>query len=259
MIEDSLAIEKTDSAINSFENYIVDTFYEENNSIIFRPTLFKHKTYIDRNMNIIPKEKPQTQGWVYGIFIFVALLYCLIIRFINRRVEYLIKGKLNHTITFLVSIFCFCPLFALLLYGFITQYNYIDLFVIKSHFLIFIILYISTILYCILKYILFFFFGIVFRSSKICFKYNSIILGSYFFYGLVIFIPILLFYYLPENYKTTMLIITGGILIIFFLIRLIRCMKMVLQNTKWSKFYLFVYLCIVEFIPFIVVLKMLNS
>ena len=62
------------------------------------------------------------------------------------------------------------------------------------------------------------------------------------------------FFYLPGA-RTAMAFITGGFVAIAFLVRLFRGVKIFLTLPNSSNFYLFYYLCIVELIPILALIK----
>ena len=61
-------------------------------------------------------------------------------------------------------------------------------------------------------------------------------------------------FYLPGA-QTTTLYILGGFLVIAFLLRIVEGVKVFLTHQNSSSFYLFYYLCIVELIPILIVIK----
>ena len=74
----------------------------------------------------------------------------------------------------------------------------------------------------------------------------------------MIMIPLLfLYYYSPYSSNENLLIVILVVISIMLLVRLIKGLFLVLSETKFSRFYLFVYLCILEFIPLIIIYKSL--
>ena len=62
------------------------------------------------------------------------------------------------------------------------------------------------------------------------------------------------YFYLPGG-RTAMLYILVGFLVIAFLMRFLRSVKIFFTHTNGSRFYLFYYLCIVEAIPVLALIK----
>lgn len=242
-----------------FKDYIVKTLNDNTIPLIERKSLFKQKNFVNKDLNIIKSPNSSTEGWIYGIILFISILYCVLIKIFSKKIKQVIKGTFNHITLFIFILFLFIPILALLLYLLISKYNYFSYFPIKSHFGIFLILYLASILYCLFKYILIYFFGELFRTRNICFNYNSNQLGFYFLDGIIIIPFIFLYYYLPKETQNAMLITIFIITFILLLIRLIKGFAFVLRETKFSKFYLFVYLCILEILPLIIIYKFLIS
>lgn len=243
--------------IAGFKDYVVETLNSNTEPLIERESMFSYKAYVSRDMRTIIRPSAFAEGWIYGVIFFIAFLYALSIKIFSRKINRIIRGRYNHLTLFIVLSLISMPAFAMLFYAPVHQYNYYSYFPIKSHFGIFLLFYFGIIIYSIAKYILVFFFGELFRTKSICFKYNSNQLGFYFINGLIMIPLLFLYYYLPYNSTENLLV---GILIVFLILLLIRMIKgflLVIDKTKFSKFYLFVYLCILEFIPIIIIYKFL--
>ena len=61
-------------------------------------------------------------------------------------------------------------------------------------------------------------------------------------------------FYLPWG-NGVVLDILAGLIVVEFIVRLFRGMKLFLTQSSNAHFYLFYYLCIVEFIPILVLIK----
>lgn len=86
---------------------------------------------------------------------------------------------------------------------------------------------------------------------------NLYIVNNYLFHLLeatVITVLLFPFYYLPGG-KTTTLYIMCGFIAIAFLLRFARGVKVFLTLPNGSSFYLFYYLCILEIVPILVLIK----
>lgn len=76
--------------------------------------------------------------------------------------------------------------------------------------------------------------------------------------GAFIFIP-LLFFAIYSPFALGVTYTLAGILILLSLWRMTRGLQLIISNAKTSKFYLFYYLCILEIVPIIIVIKLLIS
>ncbi|HHT03098.1 MAG TPA: DUF4271 domain-containing protein [Bacteroidales bacterium] len=254
IVSDSI---QKDTNIVGFKDYVVRTLNCHTEPLIERESLFGKKTYVNKDLKMLERPNTSAEGWIYGVIFLAAIFYLLLIKIFSNKIKHVIRGTYSHLTLFIILSFLFIPVFALLCYTPISQYNYYYYFPIKSHFAIFLLLYFIILTYALIKYILIFFFGELFRARSICFNYNSNQLGFYFISG-IIMIPFLFFYYYsPNSAKDNILIAILIVFSILLLTRLVKGLLLVLSETKFSKFYLFVYLCILEFIPLIIIYKSL--
>ena len=250
------SVEK-DTSIVGFKDYIIKTLNSNLEPLLERESLFRHKTYVSQNMKFYERPNSFAEGWIYGVIFLVTIFYAVLIKIFSTKIKNLIRGTFNHLTLLIFLFFLFMPIIALLCYIPISQYNYYSYFPIKSHFGIFLILYLGISIYCLSKYVLVYFFGELFRARLLCFHYNSNQLGFYFINGLVMLPLLYLYYFSPYSLKGNLLIVILIAFSILLLISLVKGLLLVLSETKLSKFYLFVYLCILEFIPLIIIYKSL--
>ena len=86
---------------------------------------------------------------------------------------------------------------------------------------------------------------------------NLYIISNYFFHlteATVILVLLYPFYYLPGA-RTPMLYVIVAFIVSAFLMRFLRSIKVFLTIRNSSNFYLFYYLCTVEIIPILVIIK----
>lgn len=249
----------TDTTIVGFRDYIVKILNESVPPLVERKSLFKEKAFINKELSIINRSNNHYESWIYGVIVFVTIFYLILIKIFSNKIGQVIKGTFNQEALLLPVIFLFVPVMALLFYAPISQYNYFSYFPISSHFGIYMLIFSGVLTFCLTKYILIFFFGALFRTKAICSQYNSNQLGFYLLEGIILIPFTFLYYYLPNNAQDTVLIISLIVLLIVLLIRLIKGLLLVLNETKFSKFYLFFYLCTIELLPLIIIYKSLIS
>lgn len=80
----------------------------------------------------------------------------------------------------------------------------------------------------------------------------------FFFVGALILPPLLLFVFFAEPIEQTALAIATAIIAIILIVRLARGLQLILTNSKTSKLYLFYYLCTLEIVPILVMVKILT-
>lgn len=248
-----------DSNVFGFKDYIVNALNENLPPLVERKSLFKEKTFVNKSFNIINRPNNYSEGWIYGIIMFVTVLYLILIKIFSNKIGQVIKGTFNQATLLILVIFLFVPTITLLCYAPISQYNYFSYFPIVSKFGIYMIILLGVVAFCLAKYLLIFFFGVLFRTKSICSQYNSNQFGFYLIDGIILIPFLFLYYYLPSNTENTILLISLIVICILLLIRLIKGLLLVLNETKFSKFYLFFYLCTVEFLPLIIIYKFLIS
>jgi len=248
-----------DTTILGFNGYVVKTLNESLPPLAERKSLFKEKVFVNKELSVINRPNNYSDSWIYGIILFVTILYLILIKVFSNKIVQVIKGAFNQEVLLFPVIFLFVPVMALLCYAPISQYNYFMYFPIASHFGVYMLIFLGVFAFCFTKYILIFFFGALFRTKTICSQYNANQLGFYLLDGIILIPIIFLYYYLPNDTHNTALIISLIVLCILLLIRLIKGLIIVLNGTKFSKFYLFFYLCTVELLPLIIIYKSLIS
>ena len=117
----------------------------------------------------------------------------------------------------------------------------------------FLILFGAVIAFHLLKFISIHFLGVLFETQKSSFKY---LLDHFIFLisqGLILF-PILILFVFSE----LSLFLYAGMLVFFslWLFRIERAIVIGLSNTNFSPFYLFLYLCTLEVMPFLLLYKL---
>jgi len=256
VIPDSL---KSESTNISFKQYI-KILNDYTPVLVERKSLFKYKNYyVSKDIKMIEREVNPTYGWVFGLIFISILIYSIFIKAFYSKIKLIFKGVYSNITVFPISILLFVPNFSLLIYAPLIYYNYLIYSPINSHFGTYLLIVLVALIFFLIKYVLIYFFGILFRLEALCSKYNFNHTLFFITDGLVLIPFVFLFYFLPNNLQFSMLIASIIAISILFLFRLIRGFALVFKNTKASQFYLFVYLCTVEFLPIIIIYKYLFS
>jgi hypothetical protein len=119
------------------------------------------------------------------------------------------------------------------------------------------IIFVGLFLFSFLKIMLIKFFGAVFSVKQIASMYISNQILYYALDGFLLIFPVFLTFFLVKESSETAIYLSLGMLSILSIARVIRGFVLVLKNSKSAKFYLFLYLCTVEFIPLLIALKIL--
>jgi hypothetical protein len=256
VIPDSL---KSESTNISFKQYI-KILNDYTPVLDERKSLFKYKNYyVSKDIKMIEREVNPTYGWVFGLIFISILIYSIFIKAFYSKIKLIFKGVYSNITVFPISILLFVPNFSLLIYAPLIYYNYLIYSPINSHFGTYLLIVLVALIFFLIKYVLIYFFGILFRLEALCSKYNFNHTLFFITDGLVLIPFVFLFYFLPNNLQFSMLIASIIAISILFLFRLLRGFALVFKNTKASQFYLFVYLCTVEFLPIIIIYKYLFS
>ena len=256
VIPDSL---KSESTNISFKQYI-KILNDYTPVLVERKSLFKYKNYyVSKDIKMIEREVNPTYGWVFGLIFISILIYSIFIKAFYSKIKLIFKGVYSNITVFSISILLFVPIFSLLIYAPLSYYNYLSYSPINSHFGTYLLIVLVALTFFLIKYVLIYFFGLLFRLEALCSKYNFNHTLFFITDGLVLIPFVFLFYFLPNNLQFSILIASIIAISILFLFRLIRGFALVFKNTKASQFYLFVYLCTVEFLPIIIIYKYLFS
>lgn len=256
VIPDSL---KSESTTISFKQYI-KILNDYTPVLVERKSLFKYKNYyVSKDIKMIEREVNPTYGWIFGLIFISILIYGIFIKAFYSKIKLIFKGVYSNITVFPISILLFVPNFSLLIYAPLIYYNYLIYSPINSHFGTYLLIVLVALIFFLIKYVLIYFFGILFRLEALCSKYNFNHTLFFITDGLVLIPFVFLFYFLPNNLQFSMLIASIIAISILFLLRILRGFALVFKNTKASQFYLFVYLCTVEFLPIIIIYKYLFS
>ncbi|MBE8713141.1 DUF4271 domain-containing protein [Sphingobacterium hungaricum] len=111
----------------------------------------------------------------------------------------------------------------------------------------------------ILKILIIRFVAFVFLINRIVREYIAVLYLIYF-NSLLILMPFLLIVTLvPQTYFKFLLILFSVIVIILFIYRFVRTAFNFIGNSKFSVFYLFLYLCSLEVAPILILVKTLSN
>ena len=111
----------------------------------------------------------------------------------------------------------------------------------------------------ILKIIVTRFLGVVFDVQRIVREYVSILYLSYFNAALV-FLPVVLVLSLVPQTQMVWIVPAALVVVLgLFIFRFVKTASNVLTNHRFSKFYLFMYLCCLEIAPVLILVKVLGK
>lgn len=226
---------------------------------VFRQSMFKKHTLQVQGNELTPRYNNSEPAWVFVSLLLLTGLIALYLHLRKIKLFSLLKAlvdrramdrivrdnNLNHSLTIL-------PMGILLVAAVCLPVHRVALS--GTGFWGYLLLTVGISLLYILRNGILRLLGNTFENRQGVIIY---ITNNYFFHLLEsIVVTALLFplFYLPDA-QTTMLSILVGFLVIAFAIRFFRGIKVFLTLPNSSSFYLFYYLCIVELIPILVLIK----
>lgn len=255
-----------------FKDYITHILNDSFPVLKTEPSLLKEKTYVHNpKMTLKPIEnRDNAQDWSFIVLITIFAFFAILFRFFRHRsfeivhacfstksFELLSKSSNNIIIPAAISFF---PLIALGFYSVIDFHEIhfnigYELSSLQTYFL----LLAGITAYTFLKFLLIYFFGTIFRSNSISKLYIINQLIFLFLSSLILFLPISFSLFSDDYVRYHVSIFTVFSFAILSLVRIIRGLYLVFNFSKFSRVYLFLYLCIVEFVPLFFVAKILLS
>lgn len=208
----------------------------------------------------------------YGVTLIIFFLYVLYVWLYvsnRKRLNQIVKGfyinryanQLSRDEVALgnrVSVFL-AILFVFTLTLFITQVNEYYGFTKSNSYTLFLLISLSIVAIYGTKLILIRILGHVFKMDKEAGEYRM----SIFLFGNVLglfMFPVVICLEFVKQASPLVFISTGlGIILIFLFIRLIRGFVIGFNSVRISKFYLFLYLCTLEILPFVIAVKLFMS
>ncbi len=233
-----------------------------NDSLVVRQSLFTGHTLIPHSTTL--NERPQTTApaWVFAVVVLLCALQCLVFRTRKIKIGELLKSiidphgidRMLHTLsTSHVSLvpvaFILTAALAMGVWSMFMQHTGIVGYLLLAFGLAFGYLLRNGILH---------FLASVFDCSQ---TMTSYIGGNYLYHmilGSVVTPMLFVVVYIPAAAPVTA-IVAGVLAAIVFLFRFARGVQLFLTKTKSVSLFLFYYLCIVEMIPALVLLKWIIS
>ena len=233
-----------------------------------RKSLFTHSQLAVQHNHEIAIHHAETSGWYFGFIALSIFLICFFLRHKQISMVNLLQSAIDHRAmdrmlrdTNLTHAQDQVPIALIMLIpislvGFFFFLNH------GSNTLLEILQYLMFLLVCYLVYFtrngIIRFIGNAFNNQEATHLY----LSSNYIYHLLYAIAatsLAFFIFYTDTMGGTFFYILAGILGLLFVIRLIRGLQLILTFSKTPKFYLFYYLCILEIVPIIIIIKVAIS
>ncbi len=269
LFRDSTLSESDSVQSPAFQEYVIQILTDSLPVLEPQPSLLKEKTYVSHpQMPLKPLAKKENQDWEFvSLFLVLALLAVFfkffphgifeIIRSCFSTKNFEIMTKSGNPLLFPTACLFF-PIAALL--AFCTcEYFEIPLndFLQMNNIQIILLFLLSIFAFIGIKQLLVLFFGSFFRCKNIAkgYVFNQI---SYLFLDtIVLFLPVALSIFTPQHSRLPFILVSLGLFALLSIARVSRGLFWVFNTSKFSRIYLFCYLCTVEFVPLLFVLKVL--
>jgi len=210
---------------------------------------------------------PSQPGWIFWIYLGMFIILAWVRIFFSQRFQLLIEANFStrslhqliregNPFNERISI-ALCVIYVMSIAMVIFQV--LKLLIHKSSFMIpdfqlFLLLCLTVIGFWALKLLIMNFLSSIFKTEEINNEYKLNILTTISFLGFLL-LPILVFtVYLGSSW---LIYICLGIIIFFSLFRLVKGFIIGISLTRFSYFFLFVYLCTLEILPLLVVAKLI--
>ncbi len=264
---------------DSIQN-ITDTVYQlKNNSVNLTDSLQKadsllhadslttHAPVFSGFEGILHPSVPSTENWVFIVLVVLFLL--MVIGIIRSAGEFLQNIKIffskkepiniiqTETVNFaqfqiIITIFTI-SVFALTVYEVLFSPVSISVFKFKTFGLLFGI----TAGYYLLKHITFDMVGNTFFNRKITKTYKKMYFSLLNVLAVVLFPVLILFTYQPQNWQQPLIISMVSLIVVFYIFLIMKIFQ-IFHSKLLDLFYIFLYLCTLEIIPFLLLFRAYN-
>ena len=262
--EDSIAL-----AAENYDKISLDSIFEATTAEpVPHKSLFENHEYQRKSLFTHNRQSFSYPSWLFLILFAIVLIVSWNLNVHRVRVQQIFLacfGRRNLNLLFydgdilherivgvLMSSFTIC--LSLTIFGFLQMYGY-TLFD-YGVFVNFLIILLCVATFILFKQIIIRFFGNIFRAKNeiVIYLTNNV---CYYFLETVLLLPLLFFlFYVPFSYHQVVSLVLLIPLTIMASVRIIRGLSMILLDSKFSQLHLFLYLCIVELVPVLVLIKL---
>ena len=266
---DSIFADTIVAKADEYEKISLDSIFE---SAVIEPfrcnTLFESHECQRISLRESDKEIYGFPSWIFGLLFLVIIIMSWNFNVNRLRIEQLFMAcfeRRRFNLLFhdtnifrerivVALMFSFIMLLSLFLYG---SMEILDLKVLAfKPFTNFVLILLVTAVFVMLKQGIIRLLGNVFRAKTEVSAYLTNTL-CYYFFELMILLPTIFFlFYLVPDYSKIVLLVLGIFIFILDMVRVGRGLLMILLESKFSHLYLFYYLCIVEIVPVLLLVKL---
>jgi hypothetical protein len=245
-------------------NGVVGGIQKKSTSSEIAATLVKPDSIVAR------QREPHTYNWLFGIFIILMVLFVWIKTFYNKFFATLTgaissyhmsaklfqeKNVLSHRVSTVLN-FIYLIIFSIFIF---ELFEYLDIFHARlSSLNIFLLILNIVMIYAVARTLLLRLTGFLFleRSLFAAYIHSSYVVNKGL--GIVLFPVVIMAHYFPIRLIPVILFLGVAVFSIAFILKCIRAYQIIIRKDVLL-FYLFIYLCTLEFLPLLLGYKFVTS
>ncbi len=213
------------------------------------------------------KTRSFKSGWILAVMLGLLFYTALLNRFLSKAISDIIQSFYNKRMlsqfskeenlinswSFILLFLLFGATIGLLLYQIIAYYNhsYTD-----DGWQLYLGFTFAVIIFFILKIVVLRILGLIFNIRNLVKEYISVLYLTYFNLTFISLPLVISFGLIADGFKPILLLVFGLLILIVLFWQYIRIS--ILSVYRFSKVYLFIYLCALEFCPIFILIKALK-
>ena len=215
------------------------------------------------------KSRPVKEAWLLGVLLVLLLYIGLLNRFSSKSITDIIESVFNKrqfsqfskddnlisSWSFLMLFILFGATMGLLLYELVIYFNRQDM---DADWQLYAGFSLAVLIFFILKMLVLRILGWLFNVSNLVSEYVSVLYLTYFNVTFVTLPLVICLALIADIYKPAVLLFFGMLILIVLFWQYIRSSINILSVYRFSKVYLFIYLCALEFCPLLILIKALK-
>ncbi|RYE29156.1 MAG: DUF4271 domain-containing protein [Sphingobacteriaceae bacterium] len=207
--------------------------------------------------------------WMLAVILILLLYLAVINRFMGKSVSDIVESfysqrvlsqfskeeNLLNSWTFILLFLLFGATVGLLVYQITSYYNHSFT---DDGWQLYLGFTFAVIIFFILKIIVLRVLGLIFNIRNLVKEYISILYLTYFNLTFISLPLVVCFGLIADSFKPLLLLVSGFLILVVLFWQYIRSSINVLSVYRFSKVYLFIYLCALEFCPVLILIKALK-
>jgi hypothetical protein len=215
------------------------------------------------------KPRPQRSSWMLVVMLGLVLYAAVLNRYLSKSISGIVESfyskrvlsqfskeeNLLNSWSFILLFLLFGATVGLLFYQVISYYNrnYAD-----DGWQLYLVFSFAVIIFFILKIIVLRILGLIFNIRNLVKEYVSVLYLTYFNVTFISLPLVISFGLIADSLKPLLLMIFGLLILVVLIWQYIRSSINILSVYRFSKVYLFIYLCALEFCPVLILVKALK-